>query len=187
MDQIRLLSSQLAFSHFPSYPQANWALVVLIPGWVGLCTFQDPVGLSNKLSCEAESFSHCRLNPQTFFSHRCQGYISLHWNPGLHSLSQSGLSTPKCGTTWSSSHCLAGCPLHPSCPSPPLLPVWMNVSSLTPWLSDFHTVQFSGSSDCFFILKCVVVLPLVVQGSKVYLAMPPSWPEVHYTIVYNRK
>ena len=24
--------------------------------------------------------------------------------------------------------------------SPPLLPVWMNVSSLTPWLSDFHTV-----------------------------------------------
>ena len=28
----------------------------------------------------------------------------------------------------------------PSCSSPPLLPVWMNVSSLTPWLSDFHTV-----------------------------------------------
>ena len=25
----------------------------------------------------------------------------------------------------------------PGCPSPPLLPVWMNVS---PWLSDFHTV-----------------------------------------------
>ena len=28
------------------------------------------------------------------------------------------------------------------CPSPPLLLVWMNVSSLSPWLSDFHTVQF---------------------------------------------
>ena len=28
----------------------------------------------------------------------------------------------------------------PNCPSPPLLQVWMNVSSLTPWLSDFHTV-----------------------------------------------
>ena len=26
------------------------------------------------------------------------------------------------------------------CPSPSLLLVWMNVSSLTPWLSDFHTV-----------------------------------------------
>ena len=34
-----LLSSWLAFSHFPHYPQANWALLVLILGWVGLCTF----------------------------------------------------------------------------------------------------------------------------------------------------
>ena len=34
----------------------------------------------------------------------------------------------------------------PSCLSPPLLLAWMNVSSLTPWLSDFHTVQFSVSS-----------------------------------------
>ena len=33
----------------------------------------------------------------------------------------------------------------PGCPSPPLLPVWMNVSSLSPWLSDFHTVRFSVS------------------------------------------
>ena len=42
----------------------------------------------------------------------------------------------------------------PSCPSLPLLPVWMNVSSLTPWLSDFHTVQFSDSSGCFLFLNC---------------------------------
>ena len=42
----------------------------------------------------------------------------------------------------------------PSCPSPPLLQVWMNVSSLSPWLSDFHTVQFSVSSGCFFFLNC---------------------------------
>ena len=44
-------------------------------------------------------------------------------------------------------------PLHPSCPSPLLLPVWMNVSSLTVWLSDFHTVQFSGSSGCSLFLN----------------------------------
>ena len=42
----------------------------------------------------------------------------------------------------------------PSCASPPLLPVWMNVSSLTPWLSDFHTVRFSVSSGCFLFLNC---------------------------------
>ena len=29
----RLLHSLPAFSHFPRYPQANWAPLVLIPGW----------------------------------------------------------------------------------------------------------------------------------------------------------
>ena len=38
--------------------------------------------------------------------------------------------------------------------SPPLLLVWMNVSSLSPWLSDFHTVLFSVSSGCFLFLNC---------------------------------
>ena len=36
--------------------------------------------------------------------------------------------------------------------STPLLPIWMNVS-LTPWLSDFHTVRFSGSSGYFLFLN----------------------------------
>ena len=39
-------------------------------------------------------------------------------------------------------------------PSPPLLLVWVSVSSLTPWLLDFHTVRFSVSSDCFLLLNC---------------------------------
>ena len=38
-EQCHLLCSGLAFSHFLCYPQANWALLVLIPRWVGLCTF----------------------------------------------------------------------------------------------------------------------------------------------------
>ena len=29
-----------------------------------------------------------------------------------------------------------------------------NVSSLSPWLLDFHTVQFSVSSGCFLFLSC---------------------------------
>ena len=42
----------------------------------------------------------------------------------------------------------------PSCLSPPHLPLWMNVS-LIPWLSDFHSVWFSGSSGCFcFSINC---------------------------------
>ena len=42
----------------------------------------------------------------------------------------------------------------PRLPLPPLLPVWINVSSLSPWLLDFHTVQFSVSSGCFLFLNC---------------------------------
>ena len=49
---------------------------------------------------------------------------------------------------------LAASPLHPGCLSLPLLPVWMNVSSLSPWLSDFHTVHFSVTASCFLILNC---------------------------------
>ena len=30
----------------------------------------------------------------------------------------------------------------------------MNVSSLSPWLSDFHTIRFSVSSGCFLFLNC---------------------------------
>ena len=42
----------------------------------------------------------------------------------------------------------------PGCLFPPLLPVWVSVFSLSPWLSDFHTVQFSVSSGCFLFLNC---------------------------------
>ena len=42
----------------------------------------------------------------------------------------------------------------PGCLSLPLLPVWMNVSSLSPWLSNFYTVRFSVSSGCFLFLNC---------------------------------
>ena len=65
-EQCCLLYSLPVFSHLPCYPQSNWALLVLLPEWVGLCTFYNPVGLSSKLSCVARSFSCCHLNP-----HRC--------------------------------------------------------------------------------------------------------------------
>ena len=38
-ETVSLAQLSLAFSHFPRCPQANRALLVLIPGWVGLCTF----------------------------------------------------------------------------------------------------------------------------------------------------
>ena len=49
--------------------------------------------------------------PTGFYSQRFWGFTSQHWDPGLHGLScssvvPSGLSACKCGTAWSSSHCL---------------------------------------------------------------------------------
>ena len=95
-----------------------------------------------------------------------------------------GFPTPAAATLLSPPATTLPHPLHPGCPSSPLLPVWMNVCSLNPWLSDFHTVQFSGSSGCFFLFKLVVILPLVGQGSEAYLPTPPSCPEVQNIIFY---
>ena len=63
--QWHLLYSLLVFSHFHCYAQANWALLVLSPGWVGLCRtlWVSP----NDLSCEAGSLSCCCPNPHMRF------------------------------------------------------------------------------------------------------------------------
>ena len=127
--------------------------------------------------------SPATTTPRGFDNLRFWSFISPCWNPQLHSLSHSpvvppGLSTHKCGTAWSTTCHLV---IHPLCPgfwSLALLLVWMNVSFLTPWLSDFHTVQFPGSSGCSFPPPQYVVLLLAVWRSKTYLPMPPSWPEV---------
>ena len=77
---------------------------------------------------------------------------SVTWSTSCCLTGQLQLCLPHstiCHLAGSTSPCLAMSPLHPSCLSPPLLPVWMNVSSLSPWLSDFHTVWFSVSSGCF--------------------------------------
>ena len=79
-------------------------------------------------------------------------------------------------TTWPCSvSCLAAHPLHLGCPTPPLLPVWINVSFLTPWLLDFHNGSIFWQFWLLFVFKFVVVLLLVVQGSKACLPTPPSW------------
>ena len=171
-EQLYLLRSLPVFSHFPGYPQSNWALLVLIPGWVGFCMFWDPVGLSNELSCEAGSFSHCCFNPHRCFQSEVWGFISLHWNPGLHNLSRSpvvspGLSTRKCGTARFANRSLTRAgplvlQLPPCCEScPPWLPVsahltGLGISSLTSWLSDFIQFDFLAVLGvfCFSICCC---------------------------------
>ena len=52
-------------------------------------------------------------------------------------------------------------PLHPSCPSPPLLLVWMNVYFLFPWCQTSLLFNFPSV--------------LVVRGGAVCPPTPPSW------------
>ena len=154
--------------------QGGWFCVHSRTPWVS--PMNSPVRLGVYLAT---------ATPTYFYSQRFWGFLFPHWNPGLCGLSCSPvvppcLSAHKCGTALSatlpnlsSRHQLAASPLHPGCLSPPLQPVWMNVSSLTPWLSDFHIVWFSGSSGWFFIFKFVVIPVLVVQRGKMYLHTPP--------------
>ena len=72
-EQWRPLHSPLDFSYSLCYPQSNWAPLVLVPEWVGLCTLSAPVGLSNDLSCEAGTFSCCRPNPHGCFHSKVWG------------------------------------------------------------------------------------------------------------------
>ena len=118
------------------------------------------------------------LTPQLFL------LIYLHADVGSPSV-------PAASPSRFSSSCLAKHPLCPGCLSLPLLPVWMNVSSLipcpTPWLFNFLVVGLPYSSIfcqfwLVFVFKFVFVLLLVVRGDKVHLPMPPSQPEVLFLV-----
>ena len=161
-EQWHLLRSQLAFSHFPHYPQANWACLVLIPRWVGLWMFlvsprNSPVrlGVSPAASTPTDVFNQwfeaLFLHPGTLGCEVCHlDHELLPCQPAtflpilLHNLPLRWVrQLPHCCET-----------SLPGCPSPPLLLVWVSVSSLSPWWSDFHTVRFSVSSGGFLFLNC---------------------------------
>ena len=138
------------------------------------------MGLSNELSCEAGSFSRC-LNPHRFFSVR--GFEALF--PCTGTLNFMICLTPQlflpvistqmwdCQVLQLPPCCESSLP---GCSSPPLLRVWMNVSSLTPWLVNFHTVQFTGTSCCLLFLN--LLLPffrLCEEEMCFYLYLPLGW------------
>ena len=105
------------------------------------------------------------LAPQLFL------LVYLHENVG-----PSDLPAAATLPAWSSSCHLSEHPVCPSCPSLPLLPVWMKVSSLTPWLLDFHTVQFSGSSGCIFSLNWLLSFFWLCKETKcIYLCLHLGW------------
>ena len=76
------------------------------------------------------------------------------------------LSACKCGTSQSSSCHFAVCPLTPAMHFCPSYQYQWIIFSLTPWLSDFHTIWFSGSSGCFLFL-CLLLSFLCARRQSV--------------------
>ena len=103
-----------------------------------------PCGSLQQTVGEGGSFSqHC--NPHRFL----QPEVLRLYFPVLDPWVVQSVSLPSCSSQFIRTqmwYCpirhLAAYSLHPGCLSPHLLPVWMNVFSLTPWLLDFHTVRF---------------------------------------------
>ena len=148
---------------------------MLIPGSMGLCIFEDPVGLSNRLSCETGSFSY-HHNPHRFL---LPEVLRLYF-PALEPWVAWSVSLPSCSSRfigtqmWDRLVCLPlPCSpglLLPPCraSSPPLLPVSTPPASLDecfffnslvlrlPYSSIFWQLLL------FFVFKFVVVLVLVV-------------------------
>ena len=176
--------------HFQSLhplPASNWHPSSCCLGaefqWGLLCMSPESVKGHLRRVSESCSFFHCP-NPHCFYSHKLWGFIFWSWNAELGGLdwgwnhllprypSHFLSTTSECGTT----HSTAATPLR-ACPpvsaSLPLLPIWMNVTSLILWLSDIHTVQFSDSCGCYLFCSLVAIFAVVVQGGKLCLPRPP--------------
>ena len=144
--------------------------------------FQDPVGLSNELSCEAGSFS-CRCNPHSFL----QPEVLRLYCPTLEPWVVWPVSLPSCFSLFFRTQMWDHLVLQPlpcgavlSALATPLCP-----SYPSGWSLFFDSLVFRLPYSLifwkfwlFFVFKFVVVLLLVVWGGKVYLPTSPSWPEV---------
>ena len=121
-------------------------------------------------------------SPLLFAARSCRDSSHWHWNPGLGGLlwgwdtsllkcpSQFLSTTHACGTACSMSPCLFT--------SLCLLPFWMNVASLIPWLSNFHIARFSDNSGWYLLYSWVVIFAVVVWRVKPCLPTLASWLEV---------
>ena len=167
-------------------------------GWV--CARSRPLWVSPWTLLWGWKFLPLPLQPPRVFSIRGLRLYFLELEPWLWGLLRSpavppSLSAGECGTTPSTIRCLAGsaspCLLHIlSAPlplsAPPTSPV--NVSSLSPWLLDFHTIQFSVSSGCFLFLNLLLsFFWLCEEAQCVYLCLHlgQKSEKYNFNIIFN--
>ena len=189
-EQCHLLSSRPACSHFP---QANCALSGADSHMGGFVYVLWPNGPLQQTLLWDWEFSPATAIPTDFHSQR----LSLKL-PMLKPWVLPSVLYPVCSSQlihaqmWDGPvsqpllhpHSLPSCqaPSLPCCPSPPLLPVWMNVSSLSPWLSDFHTSSITRNTSsiscqfwlgffCLFLNYLLSSFWLCEEAQCVYLCL----------------
>ena len=135
------------------------------------------MGLSNKLSCEAGSFSCC-CNPHRFLQLEVfEAFFSFAGTWGCTVCLTPQFFLPVY------LHANVGPPGLPAANLPGVLSAAAHLCPSYQFFFNSFIVGLSYSSIfwqfwSFFVFKFIVVLLLVVQGGKVYLPTPPSWLEV---------
>ena len=179
---MHLLGTQLAFSNFPCYAQAIWILLVLVPRWVVLCTFLDPVVSPTNSPVRLWVFPTA-ATPIYFYSQRFRGFISPCWNPGLHGLSYSpvvppGLSACKCGMA-----CSTSC--HLAWKGPPVATLPQVCSTLAACLQPFYQSEWLFLPQLFGcqIFIHLDFLAVLVVFLFLNLLLPSFW--LYEKLVYN--
>ena len=160
-------------------PTANWALLVLIPGWVGLCMFQDPVGLSNELSCRLGVSPTAISTPTGVFSQRFEALFPHAGALGCVVCLAPQFFLP----VYLSVNVGPPGPLWPGCPTgldECLSPTGLD-ECFSPWLLDFHTVRFSGSSGCFLFLNLLLsFFWLFEEAYCIYQVFHLGWKSIAF-------
>ena len=145
------------FQSLPHCPQANWALLVLNPGSVACVHSRTLWTLPTDCPVRL-TVSPATASPTQVFTTRgfealfpCAGtlgctvcltpqlFLPVYPHANVGPVGLPGLLATALPAQYASRR-LAMHPVCASCPSLPLLQVWMNVSSLAPWWLDFHTV-----------------------------------------------
>ena len=156
------------------------------------------MGLSNKLSCEAWSFSHCCLNPYRCFQSE---FLRLYF-PELEPWVAQPVSLLSCSSQFSYTEMLdhllslpLPLPVHQllsycesSTPQQPISTCPTSVDEC--FFFNLLIVRLSYSLIfwqfwLFFVFKFVVAFILVVGGGKVYLTTLTSWPEVPTEVIFK--
>ena len=164
----------IGFQSLPLLPTSKLHLSCANSQVGGFVYILGPCASLQWFSCETGSFSH-HCTPHRILQLRFWVYISPPWNPGLCGLSHSpvvppSLSTHKCGPPSLPAATLLHILSALASLSLSLLLVWMKVSSLTPWLSDFHTIGFSGRCGYFLFLNWLLSFFWLCEEAKnIYL------------------